>query len=85
MMETIPELWWMLHVDETVNNEGAGAGIVRVSPEGHNLMSAIHFLFQATNNDVEYETLIDGLKLAVERKVKCLVVYCDLKLVVSQV
>ncbi|XP_074374196.1 uncharacterized protein LOC141714581 [Apium graveolens] len=43
------------------------SGIVLVTPEGHRLMSAIHFKFYATNNDVEYEALINGLKLALEK------------------
>lgn len=28
---------WTLHVDEAVNGNGAGAGIVLTSPEGHKL------------------------------------------------
>ncbi|XP_074342683.1 uncharacterized protein LOC141680323 [Apium graveolens] len=49
-----------------MNNNGSGAGIVLITPEGHHLMSAIHFKFYATNNDAEYEALINGLKLALE-------------------
>lgn len=48
-------------------------------------MSAIDFLFQAINNDIKYEALIADLKLAVEMKVKCLVVHYDSELVVSHV
>lgn len=48
-------------MDGAVNSKGVGAGIVLVSPLGHNLMSAIHFMFQATNNDVNFEALIVGL------------------------
>ncbi|XP_074346263.1 uncharacterized protein LOC141685037 [Apium graveolens] len=65
-LEEFPHPWWILHVDGAVNNGGAGAGIVLVSPEGHHLMSAIHFKFYATNNDAEYEALINGLKIALE-------------------
>lgn len=72
-------------MDRVVDNEGVGACIVLVSPEGRSLMSAIHFLFQDTNNDAEYEALIAGLKLAIEMKVKYLVVHCDSELVVIQV
>ena len=38
-----------------------GVGVVLVSPEGHKLSSAVHFPFKATNNDAEYEALINGL------------------------
>ena len=60
--EEIPELWWILQTDGAVNNEGAGAGIVLVSLEGHRLLNAIHFTFQLSNNDAEYKALIGGVK-----------------------
>lgn len=57
--------WWNLHVDGAVNSDGAGVGIVLVSPEGCRLLSAIYLGFPATNNDAEYEALINGLSLAI--------------------
>ncbi|XP_074375214.1 uncharacterized protein LOC141716974 [Apium graveolens] len=66
LLEEFPHPWWILHMDGAVNNGGAGAGIVLVSPRSHHLMSAIHFKFYATNNDAEYEALINGLKIALE-------------------
>ncbi|XP_074327256.1 uncharacterized protein LOC141665174 [Apium graveolens] len=64
--EELPHPWWILHVDVVVNNSGAGAEIVLVTPKGHHLMSAFHFRFYVTNNDAEYEALINGLKIALE-------------------
>ncbi|XP_074323440.1 uncharacterized protein LOC141660358 [Apium graveolens] len=61
-LEEFPHPWWILHVDGAVNNGGARAGIVLVSPEGHHLMSAIHFKFYAMDNDADYEALINGLR-----------------------
>ncbi|XP_063948153.1 uncharacterized protein LOC135152236 [Daucus carota subsp. sativus] len=83
--ESIPELWWILHTDGAVNNEGAGAGIVLVSPEGHRLLNATHFTFQLSNNDAEYEALIGGLRLALEMKVRKLVIKVDSMLVVEHI
>ncbi|XP_074342668.1 uncharacterized protein LOC141680303 [Apium graveolens] len=83
-LEEFPHPWWILHMDRAVNNGGAGAGIVLVSPEGHHLMSAIHFKFYATNNDVEYEALINGLKIALEMGVRNLIARSDSELVVNQ-
>ena len=57
--------WWNLHVDGAVNSDGAGVGIVLVSPGGCRLLSAIYLGFPATNNDAEYEALINGLSLAI--------------------
>ncbi|XP_074347124.1 uncharacterized protein LOC141685949 [Apium graveolens] len=48
-------------------------------------MSAIHFKFFATNNDDEYEALINGLKLDLEVGVMNLIVRSDSELVVNQV
>lgn len=75
--------WWTLYVDGAVNGNGAGAGIMLVSPEGHKLQSAIHFGFKETNNDAEYEALISGLKLAIEMKVENLTIFSDSMLVVG--
>ena len=83
--EEVLELWWMLHVDGAVNNEGSGADIVLVSPEGHRLLSAIHFTFKISNDDAEYEALIGGLRLAIEMKVKKLIVKSDSMLVIEHV
>ncbi|XP_074373530.1 uncharacterized protein LOC141713861 [Apium graveolens] len=48
-------------------------------------MSAIHFKFYATNNDAEYEALINGLKIALEMGVQNLIARSDSELVVNQV
>ena len=35
--------------------------IVLISPEGHRVVSAVHFAFKVTNIDAEYEALIAGI------------------------
>ncbi|KAL2492107.1 Ribonuclease H [Abeliophyllum distichum] len=42
----------------------ARAGTLLISPDGHNLKCALHLEFKASNNAVEYETLLAGLRLA---------------------
>ncbi|XP_074336617.1 uncharacterized protein LOC141673775 [Apium graveolens] len=83
--EESPHPWWILHVDGDVNNNRAGVGIVLITPEGHYLMSAIHFKFYVTNNDVVYEALINGMKIALEVGVVNLIARSDSELVVNQV
>ncbi|XP_074356069.1 uncharacterized protein LOC141695747 [Apium graveolens] len=83
--EELPHPWWILYVNGVINNSGAGAGIVLVTPEGHHLMSAIHFKFYVTNNDAEYEALINGMKIALEVGVVNLIARSDSELVVNQV
>ncbi|XP_074327124.1 uncharacterized protein LOC141665042 [Apium graveolens] len=83
--EELPHSWWILYVNGVVNNEGTDAGIILVSPEGHHLMSAIHFHLHATNNDVEYEALINGLKIALDLGIMNLIAKSDSELVAKQV
>ncbi|PON72858.1 Ribonuclease H, partial [Parasponia andersonii] len=76
---------WKLYVDGSSNENGAGAGIVLISLEGHNIHYALRFKFPTSNNEAEYEALIAGLKLAQEMKVEAIEVYSDSQLVVCQV
>ena len=46
---------------------------------------ALRFNFKASNNEVKYEALIAGLKLAKEVKVESLDIFSDSQLVVCQV
>ncbi|XP_028052310.1 uncharacterized protein LOC114256828 [Camellia sinensis] len=53
-----------LFIDGSSNRQGAEAGIVLVSPDGQILEQSIRLGFKASNNEVVYEALIAGLKLA---------------------
>jgi ribonuclease HI len=44
--------------------KGAGAGVVLIPSEGDILKYAIQLKFPATNNIVEYDRLVTGLRLA---------------------
>ena len=46
---------------------------------------ALRFGFKASNNEAEYEVLIEGLNLAKEMKVKSLEIYSDSHLVICQI
>ncbi|XP_074351503.1 uncharacterized protein LOC141690618 [Apium graveolens] len=76
---------WSLFVDGASNCDGAGAGIELISPEAHKIRRVTHLAFHATNNDAEYEALINGLKLALEMKVENLNVFSDSMIVVYQI
>ena len=55
---------WRLSVDGASNSQGSGAGLILTSPDGINVEYALRFGFQASNNEAEYEAVIDGLNLA---------------------
>ncbi|XP_057739998.1 uncharacterized protein LOC130957129 [Arachis stenosperma] len=76
---------WELYVNGASNESECGAGILLKGNTGVHVKQSIKFLFQATNNQAEYEAFLVGLRLAREVKVKNLKVYCDSLLVVQQV
>ena len=45
---------------------GSGDGVVLISPNGSRLCYAIYLHFSASNNAIEYEALINGLRIAIE-------------------
>ena len=77
-------LQWGLYVDGSSNDGGSGAGLILISPKGHQMHCALRFIFKASNNKAEYEALIVGLKLAKEIKVESLEIFSDSQLVVCQ-
>ncbi|KAI5353741.1 hypothetical protein L3X38_006635 [Prunus dulcis] len=76
---------WTLFVDGSSNAQGCGAGIVLVSPDKVTLEYALRFKFQASNNEVEYEALLAGLRLAKEMDARQIQIFSDSQLVVHQV
>ncbi|KAL0375603.1 UNVERIFIED_CONTAM: hypothetical protein Scaly_0677900 [Sesamum calycinum] len=53
---------WLLHVDGSSTLADSSAGVVLTSPEGDEIEYAIHFDFNASNNEAEYEALIVGVR-----------------------
>ncbi|PKA60634.1 RNA-directed DNA polymerase like [Apostasia shenzhenica] len=76
---------WSLYVDGASGSQSLGAGILLTSPMGATLHQAVTLRFKATNNQVEYETLIAGLNFALSMAVRCIQVFSDFQLVVNQV
>ncbi|XP_071727467.1 uncharacterized protein [Rutidosis leptorrhynchoides] len=56
--------FWELYTDGASSEEGAGIGIILVSPTGEEITYVIRLKFAASNNEAEYEALIAGLRLA---------------------
>ena len=58
--------YWMMYLDGSVMAPGSGAGVVLISPNRSRLRYVIHLHFLASNNIIEYESLINGLRIAIE-------------------
>ncbi|XP_022041369.1 uncharacterized protein LOC110943947 [Helianthus annuus] len=75
---------WKIFTDGASSEEGSGAGITLVSPEGVELTYAIRLDFENTNNTAEYEALLAGMRLAQKMKARHVEASTDSQLVVKQ-
>lgn len=76
---------WKMNFDGSCSREGNGAGIVFVSPTGKTFKYSFLLSFNCTNNIVEYEALLLGLRIANKHGIKMLNVFGDSDLIISQV
>ena len=72
-----------MYFDGALNINGAGASILFITPTKDKLRYVLRIHFPASNNAAEYEACLDGLRMAIEFDVKCLMVYGDSALVIS--
>jgi ribonuclease HI len=79
-----PELWTM-YFDGSLMKTGAGVGLLFISPLGKHVRYMLRLLFPASNNVVEYEALVNGLRIAIELGVRRLDAHGDSQLVIDQV
>ena len=76
---------WRVFVDGASSAMGAGVGIVIITPEGIRLEHYFRLGFRATNNEVEYEALLAGLRTVLGIGARDVEVNSNSRLVVSQV
>src|SRR5438132_3015741 len=77
--------YWTMYFDGSLMIEGAGAGIMLISPTGERLKYILQIHFLASNNATEYEALLHGLYIAISLGIRRLAVRGDSELVVNQV
>ena len=64
---------------------GSGAGIILISPEEHQFHADLRFGFEASNNEAEYEALLERLMVANELKEKSIQCYSDSQLLINKI
>jgi len=74
-----------MYFDGSLMKTGAGAGLLFISPLGVHMRYVIRTHFAASNNVMEYEALVNGLKITIELGVRRLDVRGDSQLVTDQV
>jgi ribonuclease HI len=71
--------------DGSLKLEGAGAGVLLISPKGEQLKYILQIFWKVSNNEAEYEALLHGLRLAIPLGIKRLLVYSDSVVVINKV
>ncbi|XP_060211829.1 uncharacterized protein LOC132639399 [Lycium barbarum] len=75
---------WRMYFDGAAQCDGAGAGVVFVTPQGEVLPYSFTLTQRCSNNVVEYQALIIGLEMVVDIKQLQLQVFGDSQLVINQ-
>jgi ribonuclease HI len=75
-----------MYFDGSKRVEGAGAGVVLISPQGDKLKYMLRMSFpHASNNEAKYEALLHGMRMAKSCGATRLKIFGDSNLVVQQV
>ena len=56
-------LQWKVYVDGAANQKGSSMGLVLISPEKLNVKKSLRLGFSTTNNEAEYEVLLEGMSM----------------------
>lgn len=72
------------YVDEASNCRKAEVGIILISLEGIRVEKLFRLGFPMSNNEVEYEALLAGLRMSRQVGAKRIQMHCDSLLVISQ-
>ena len=76
---------WKAHFDGVANQRGSGVGLILVSLEGITIEKSLRLGFSATNNEAEYEALLEGMSMIQKLGGKSINMFSDSRLVVGQV
>ena len=76
-------LYWKVYVDGAMNQRGSGVGLVLVSPEKLTIEKSLRLDFSATNNEAEYEALLEGMSMVQRMGGRAIKMFSDSRLVVG--
>jgi len=75
---------WTLFFDGSTCDQGAGIGIVLISPQGKKYDFSLPIVATSTNNQAEYQALVKGLELLREIRADAVEIFGDSMLVTNQ-
>ena len=70
-------------MDGTANQKGSSIGLVLISPEKLVLEKSLRLGLSATNNEAEYEVLLEGMSMVQRMGGKLATMFSDSKLVID--
>jgi ribonuclease HI len=76
---------WVMYFDGSLKLEGAGAGVLLISPTSEQLKYVLQIFWKISNNEAEYEALRHELRLTASLGIKRLLVNGDSAVVINQV
>ena len=76
---------WTIQTDGSSIQKRGGVGVAITTPDKEILKYGVQLRFPTTNNEVEYEGILTGLRLEKALGVKNLLIQSDSKLVVKQI
>jgi ribonuclease HI len=76
---------WKMFFDGASSSEGAGAGVVFISPCQEVVSLSYKLEFEATNNVAEYEALVLGMRAAKEMGIEEITIFGDAELIIQQI
>ena len=74
---------WKVYVDGAANQRGSGVGLVLISPEKITIEKSLRLGFSTTNNEAEYESLLQGMAMVQKMGGKAVEVFSNSRLVVG--
>jgi len=75
---------WTLFFDGSTCDQGAGIGIVSISPRGKKYEFSLLIVATSTNNQAEYQALVKGLELLKKIRADAVEIFDDSMLVINQ-
>ena len=74
---------WKVYVDSAANQKGSEMGLVLISSEKIIIEKSLRLGFSATNNEDEYEALLQGMAMVQKMRGKAVEMFSDSRLVVG--
>ena len=78
-------LQWKVYMDGAANQKGSGVGLVLISPEKLVVEKSLRLGFSVTNNEAEYEALLEGMSMVHRMGGRSVTIFSNSRLVVGQV